>query len=249
MSRSLFLAAAIAAFVAVLTPAAIAEAQPSNRQITRDLRRAFPDAVDVRIRPDAQGVEQTGARSWECQQMVEVVSRTDAFPGVSTARAVSYGGAIFTSSDNRRWRYDRMTVGETTYEGVPTPSLEELGVYFASNHYEDFFQYEDYIVGMPVLTEPEDDERYGCSWHSPTHLECSFTTVIDMKRGNSIARMYRFVRITLWRNEGEEAFYRYLTTWSDDTDHRPERLPYSEEDVVARGGMLKDILEAMGEPS
>lgn len=226
--RPLIFSSILVTLTLALTLPAQAQRAPTPQQIERDLRRAFSSAVEVRLRPDAAQSRQLGPSRWEHQQMVEVVSPTSDFPGVPGARSVHYGGAIFLSSDGRRWTYDRFTSGEVTYEGVPTPSVQELTRFFRSRRYADFFQYEAYILGMPELTPTES----GCRWHSPTQLECSFTTVIDMRRGNSIARMRRRVRVTLWRAEGQESFDRYSTSWSD--DGRPERIDPSPEELAAR---------------
>lgn len=234
-------------FVGFLMPVASAEAQPPDRQIQRDLRRAFPDAIEVRLRPDAAGTRQLSPGNWEHQRMVEVVTATDTFaPEFPNAKAVSYGGAIFHSSNNRRWTYDRMTVGETTYEGLPTPSQEDLMQLFRANRFEDFFQYEDYLVGMPVLQLRETN---GCTWYSATRMECTLLTTVDMKRGSSIARMPRNVKVMLWRTAGRDTWDRYATTWTDDPDRgRPERINPSPEEL-ANLTMLTTILAALPAPS
>ncbi|MBW2461208.1 MAG: hypothetical protein JRH11_06150 [Deltaproteobacteria bacterium] len=233
--------------VGLLTPVTAAEAQPSDRQIQQNLRRAFPDALEVRLRPDAAGTRQLSPGSWEHQRMVEVVTPATAFaPEFPNAKAVSYGGAIFTSSNNRSWTYSRMTVGETTYEGVPTPSQEALLTIFRAHRFEDFFQWEENLVGMPELTLREEN---ACRWYSTTRIECTFVTTVDMKRGRSIARMPRTVNVTLWRNEGADAWHRYSTTWSDDPSRgRPERINPTPE-ALANLTMLPTLLAALPAPA
>lgn len=183
------------ALLALIVLATSAAAQPSDRQIKKDLT----DKATLKIKLVGKGTVQlnTDTLNYEYIRGAEILLKSS-YQGINV---IVTGDAVYQKVGKNKYTYWKFRVFENRYEGIPNPKPEEIAALLAT---EPVKQYGEGFASniVKVIEPPALAENPEWVWHEPKSVSFKMVTKVETIASNTETETERVtLDVRLYRDD------------------------------------------------
>lgn len=247
--RSLLAAATVCAGIALSSAAA---AQPSDRQIKKDLTKSGVKKIKFTKKPGTRQLNADTA-TWEYVRGVEITRDYDKIDGVDV---LVIGDAVY-QDHHGKYKYWKFRVIENRYTGIPDPTDKEI-LAMVRDDLSSFVgsaRYNQIVSDVDNLGLAEDPDF---EWSSPTRVSfrmtASYDIIVSYTEVESVDQEFE---VTLYRDEYTSPWKSFMSTARTKTSrgktkHTAEKVRAMEtlgfRDAERKAAAARDALPSVDVP-